>query len=67
MDSHHIVHFPGMLSNSIVWHHELRFGGSLLLDPCDSRLESWHTYGAGHLAHCDIGFDNAAIGGCQDH
>lgn len=67
MDSYNPVHILGLLSDSLVWHYEFRFCRSLLLDSCDSRLESWNTYGAWYITNCNIWTDYAAVGRRQNH
>jgi len=67
MDCDHPVHLPGVLPDPAFRYHELRLGGSLLLDPCDPGLQPWYAHGAGYFAHRDLWPHYAAAGRSKDH
>lgn len=48
-------------------HHELRFRGSVLLDPCHIGLKQGYADGIGYFAHRDVWTYHAATGRGEDH
>ena len=48
------------ISDSSVRHHEFWLRGSVLLDPCNPRLQQRHPHGAGYLSYRHCLYDHAA-------